>query len=228
MPVLGRNRSNALVEGGGGIGDGGVLQAGREVGDEREARVGAAVEPGAAVRDDAVDEAVEHSLQRVFRLHGGQATDVAVILVPGGFHPRLKFLVALHVPIGGIGLIDVGAHVAAGRVPDRQHFADDGILVPRFLYREVGLGEAQPLQLGRRIVVEESAASAKRSISSRNCQPVAIDVGGTSASEPQPSRRMSSKGIRYFDCGSSSLRAGLFADSVSNIVISIAAVTRCQ
>ena len=109
------------------------------------------------MRGDAVDETVEDPLQRIFRIHDRQATDVAAILLTGISDPVLEVSVLLHVLIGLIGSFDIGADVAAGGIPDGQQTADVGVLVPRLVDGEVGLGDAEPLQRGRRIVVEELA-----------------------------------------------------------------------
>ena len=135
-----------------------VLQAGREVGDEGQGRFTAAPQAGEAVRGDAVDEAVQDPLQGRLRVHGRQAADVAAVHVRRCGDPVAELPVAPHVLVGRVGLIDVGVHVTARRVPDLQQLADDGVLVPRLVDGEVGLREAEPLQRGRRIVVEEPAA----------------------------------------------------------------------
>src|SRR6202007_711764 len=71
------------IEARGWIGDGGIMQARWEIGDERDCGIAGAVQAACAMRRDAVDETVEDSLQRMLRIHGGQATDVATIFLAG-------------------------------------------------------------------------------------------------------------------------------------------------
>jgi hypothetical protein len=87
----------------------------------------------------------------------GQATEVAAVLVTGFGDPFRELPVVLHVPVGWVGVIDVGVCVAAGRVPDGQQVAGDGELVPGLVDGEVGLSDAELFQLGHRVVVEEPA-----------------------------------------------------------------------
>ena len=98
---------------------------------------------------DAVHEAVENTIQSRFGIHGRQAADVAAVYAPGCRHPVVELLIVLDVLVGPIGLIDAGVHVAARRVPDAQQLADDGVLVPRLVHREVGLGDEREQRLSR-------------------------------------------------------------------------------
>ena len=120
-------------------------------------------------------------------------------------------------------MIDVGIHVSTGRIRDGQQITDDRQLVPRLAAGEVGLGEAELLKLRGRVVVEKAASLRCRDRSARGTGAVAIDIGGAAALHCSSST--SSNGVRELDFGSSSLRAG---ERVLNIVICIAAVTRCS